>query len=253
MAILLVKLLLVPLLLATVTIAGRRWGQSVAGWLGGFPIVAGPILLILTLENGNAFGARAAQTSLAGIGAAMIFYVAYARFADRAGWPASLAGALATWIASVSVIALLPDRLWVAAAVAVASLAAAPHAMGARPALLAGASPHPLELPARMLVGAGLTLLTSALGARLGADASGYAALFPVIGTVVAAFNHATHGAHAAGAFLYGMTRGMWSVGVFCLALVFVLPRLHVAPAFALAVAATVAMHALLRPRRRAG
>ena len=42
----LLKLLLVPLLLAAVTLAGRRWGQSVAGWLGSFPIVAGPILLI---------------------------------------------------------------------------------------------------------------------------------------------------------------------------------------------------------------
>ena len=54
------KLLLVPALLALVTLAGRRWGQRVAGWLGSFPIVAGPILLILTLENGVAFGVAAA-------------------------------------------------------------------------------------------------------------------------------------------------------------------------------------------------
>ena len=61
----LLKLLLVPLLLAAVTLAGRRWGQSVAGWLGSFPIVAGPILLILSIENGAGFGARAAQMAMA--------------------------------------------------------------------------------------------------------------------------------------------------------------------------------------------
>jgi hypothetical protein len=100
-----------------------------------------------------------------------------------------------------------------------------------------------------MVVGAALTVTTSALGARLGPDASGYAALFPVIGAVVAAFNHATHGARAAGAFLFGMTRGMWSVGTFCLTLVLALPRLPLALAFSIAVAGTVATHAIMRPR----
>jgi hypothetical protein len=43
-AVLLLKLLLVPLLIYLVTLAGRRWGPAVAGWLSAFPIVAGPIL-----------------------------------------------------------------------------------------------------------------------------------------------------------------------------------------------------------------
>ena len=102
-----------------------------------------------------------------------------------------------------------------------------------------------------MAAGAALTVTSSALAARFGADASGYAALFPVVGATAAGFNHATAGAAAARAFLRGMTRGMWSVAVFCGVLTLTLARWPVAAAFGAAVAATVAMHAATRPPAR--
>ncbi|NBU24335.1 MAG: hypothetical protein EBS39_01680 [Gammaproteobacteria bacterium] len=92
------KLLLVPTLLAIVTLAGRRWGQRVAGWLGSFPIVAGPILLVLTLENGGAFGAAAAQRALAGVAATTGFFVIYSHLAPRWSWPYAFAASTALWI-----------------------------------------------------------------------------------------------------------------------------------------------------------
>ena len=55
--ILLLKLLLVPSLIYAVTLVGRRWGPGVAGWMSAFPIVSGPILLTVTLEQGAAFAA----------------------------------------------------------------------------------------------------------------------------------------------------------------------------------------------------
>jgi hypothetical protein len=39
-AVLALKLTLLPLLIYLVTLAGRRWGQAVAGWLSAFPILA---------------------------------------------------------------------------------------------------------------------------------------------------------------------------------------------------------------------
>jgi hypothetical protein len=41
------KLALVPGFLAALTMAGRVWGPSVAGWLAALPVVAGPIVLLL--------------------------------------------------------------------------------------------------------------------------------------------------------------------------------------------------------------
>ena len=46
------KLLLVPALLAAISMAGKRWGPGVAGWLAGFPSLTGPILFFLAIERG---------------------------------------------------------------------------------------------------------------------------------------------------------------------------------------------------------
>ncbi|MGF6700501.1 hypothetical protein OKW38_005113 [Paraburkholderia sp. MM5496-R1] len=51
------KLVLVPAFLAALTAAARVWGPSVAGWLAGLPVVAGPIMLLLAVERGPAFAA----------------------------------------------------------------------------------------------------------------------------------------------------------------------------------------------------
>ena len=64
---LLVKLLLVPGLIGGITLAGRRWGPAVAGWLSGFPVVTGPILLFVALEQGPQFASTTAAAALAGL------------------------------------------------------------------------------------------------------------------------------------------------------------------------------------------
>ena len=248
------KLLLVPTLLAIVTLAGRRWGQRVAGWLGSFPIVAGPILLILTLENGGAFGAAAAQRAMAGVAATTGFFVTYSHLAPRWSWWSAFAASTALWIALAAALSLLPTTLGAAAVVALAALALAPFAMrraATTPALAAPPTDRSAraELLARMLAGGALVLVTSGLGARFGPEASGYAALFPVVGGTAAGFNHARQGAAAALNFLQGTNRGMWSVAVFCGVLALGLARWPTAAAFGAALAATVLMHALTLPR----
>ena len=242
------KILLVPALIAAITLAGRRWGQSVAGWLGSFPIVAGPVLLVLAIENGNAFGAGAAQAALAGVAPSMMFYVVYTQIARRYHWPVSVLVSLAAWFVGSYLLMMLGGSLWLAVALSVIGLYAAPRLMPAPEAAKPG-KPHALELPARMLTGATVTLVSSELGRLGGPVLSGFAALFPSIGLVVASFNHAHSGAAAATEFLRGMTRGMWSVAAFCLALNFALPVMSLPSAFALAMLVALLVHASLRPR----
>ena len=67
MTILALKIFLAPACVVGVSLAGRRWGASVAGLLGGFPVVGGPILLVVTLVHGRDFGAHAAAGSLLGL------------------------------------------------------------------------------------------------------------------------------------------------------------------------------------------
>lgn len=242
------KIILVPALIAAITLAGRRWGQGFAGWLGSFPIVAGPVLLILALENGSSFGADAARAALAGVAPSMLFYVVYTRLASYAGWPIVVTVSLLAWFAFTAMLLALALPLWMATLVTAAALYLAPRLMPA-PTPITARSPHRFELPARMLTGATVTLVSSELGRLGGPSLSGYAALFPSIGMIVAAFNHAQASASMATEFLRGMTRGMWSVAAFCLALSFGLPRLSLAGAFAAAAVVALLMHAAFRPR----
>jgi hypothetical protein len=43
------KLLMTPLLIAFVTLVGRKWGPGVGGWLMGFPLTSGPVSMLPAL------------------------------------------------------------------------------------------------------------------------------------------------------------------------------------------------------------
>jgi hypothetical protein len=99
---LVLKVALAPALVVGVTLAARRWGSRVGGTLIALPVVAGPILLVITLEQGEVFGARTARGALLGVVALSAFCVAFAVAATQARWPAAL---LMGWAAYAGVAA----------------------------------------------------------------------------------------------------------------------------------------------------
>src|SRR3954471_4222045 len=93
MPLLLLKLTLAPGLVAATTLAGRRWGPRMAGWLGGLPVVVAPILLALALEHGRAFAAEAAGGALISLLSLTGFILVYGWCARWMGWlPAAALG-----------------------------------------------------------------------------------------------------------------------------------------------------------------
>jgi len=60
MNLLIAKVIVTPLLVLAASLAGRRWGESIAGWLVGLPLTSGPVAVFLTLEHGPKFAAQAA-------------------------------------------------------------------------------------------------------------------------------------------------------------------------------------------------
>src|SRR5438270_4777170 len=95
---LLLKLVLTPALIGGASLAARRWGHAVSGWVVGLPLTSGPIAFFLALERGTSFAAAAALGSLAGAIAEAAFCVAYALGA-RAAWPTALTAAGVTFAA----------------------------------------------------------------------------------------------------------------------------------------------------------
>src|SRR5471032_100439 len=92
------KLTLVPFFLLVVSMSGKWWGPAIAGWLAGLPVVAGPILFLLVLSHGPAFGAHAAILSLSAVLASEAFNFAYAWTCRTRSWRVSLATGLAVWL-----------------------------------------------------------------------------------------------------------------------------------------------------------
>jgi hypothetical protein len=215
---LLLKLLLVPSLVASVTLASRRWGLRVGGVLTGLPMVAGPTLCFYAIEQGHPFAASASRTAMLGIAATSAFCVTYARAARTLGWPATVA---AGW-AALTIVATLAYQLPTLGGIGEFAIAAA--------ALFAGGlltpSPHVTQTPAsaprwdlplRMIASAVVVVAFTGLAALLGARLSGLVSAFPVVTLVLAVFTHAQRGSASVATFLRAVLRGLYGFAVFCL------------------------------------
>lgn len=244
MLLLAAKLFLAPLCVVGVSLAGRRWGIGVAGLLGGLPVVAGPILLVVTLDHGRAFGAAAAAATLLALAALTAFVVVYGRVARAASPLRSVLSGWAAFLLGVGLLSLLTpppaaSLLFVAGCFAV-GLKLLPLPRSA-PSL---APPPPWDLPARALAALVLVLVITALSGPLGAKLSGLLAPFPVITSVLAAFTHAHGGTAQLELLLRNFLVGFYGFAAFCFVLAVALPSLATAPAFLLALAATLAVGA---------
>jgi hypothetical protein len=85
--ILVLKLVLTPALIAAASLAGRRWGHAVSGWLVGFPWTTGPVAFFVALERGPSFATATALGALAATIAEAAFCLVDAYAARRAAWP----------------------------------------------------------------------------------------------------------------------------------------------------------------------
>jgi hypothetical protein len=121
------KLTLVPGLVVGVTLGARRWGARIGGWLTALPLVAGPTLFFLAVEQGRGFAAEAALSTLVGLVGVAAFGVVYGWTAVRCGWALSL---LASWAAFVVTTILAQAVSWTPALALLATLTA--FAVGAR-------------------------------------------------------------------------------------------------------------------------
>jgi hypothetical protein len=240
------KILLAPLCVVAVSLAGRRWGMAVAGVLGGLPVVAGPILLVVTLLHGRDFGADAAAGTLLGLAALTAFVVVYGRVATAARPVPSL---LCGWTAFVLGVAVLspiqpPPALSLV-------LVAACFALGLRllPSTPRSMPPAPAppwwDLPARALAALGLVLGLTAASGALGPHLSGLLAPFPIITSVLAAFTHAHGGFAQVSVLLRNFLVGFYGFAAFCFTLSVALPAMTTGGAFGLATATALAVQAM--------
>jgi Ca2+/Na+ antiporter len=251
--ILLTKLLLGPGLVVAASLAGRRWGPAVSGILVAIPIVLGPILLIITIEHGEAFGADTATSSLLALVALAAYVVVFERTGRSRRWGiATLAGWVAFLVVAVSLSNLAASPV-IALVAAIGAFALVLYATPP-PATAAGerTPPPAWDLPARAVTTAVLIVALTGAAGELGPALAGALAPFPVATTVVAAFVLAQDGPAAATDMLRGFLRGIFGTVAFTFLVAVLIEPLGTAAAFAIGLAGTFVVQLVALGAQRA-
>jgi hypothetical protein len=236
------KLVLTPALIGAVSLAGRRWGPGVSGWLVGFPLTSGPVAFFLALDHGVRFAAAAAVGSMTGAGAQAVFCVLYGRLARRGRWGwALVAGTLGFAAATVILQSVDLSLAWLVPIV----FALLPAALAFMPKDSQILAPAPLprwDIPARMVVTTAIVLLLTGFATMLGPQLTGLLATYPLYGAILAGFAHHLQGPGPAIRVLRGLLLGLFAFAGFFLVLAVSIEGAGIARAFAAASAAALVL-----------
>ena len=240
------KISLVPSLILAVTLAGRRWGAKVAGCLAAFPVVAGPILFFIAMDQGANFAAHAAAAAILAVVGNIAYGIAYAWASRRQSWLTSLMAGWAAYFCIIGLFSLFELSGLQAALLTAASLWLAPRMypqISPDPALAAKPAP---DLIYRMMAGLALVLAVTFFSGKLGPQLSGLLAVFPVMGSVLTVFSHRNVSQAFAVRLLQGMVQGFYAFTMFCLVLASTLASHSITASFFMAFAAAVLIQTAL-------
>jgi hypothetical protein len=235
-----------PALVGTAWLAARRWGHEIAGIVGAFPAIVGPVLLIGAHGHGAAFAAQEAAGTLLGLSGLSGFAVAYGRMAEHASWPASLAAGWAAAAGAAGLAAAVGGILIAALILAVGSLVLAHRGLPRTPLEDYRPVPPRWDLALRLSLTAVLVVSLAAAASWLGATVGGVLTALPVLACVLAVFTHRCHGSAAATQLLRGMLSGMAGFVAFCVLVAALVETAGVVPAFIVATGSALIIQAAI-------
>jgi len=248
------RLALVPAAVWLASLAARRWGHAVSGYLGGLPMIGGPITLFLALDLGLAFAAKSALFTLAAVLGQGAHLLALAHVGQRRGWMLALCAGWVAFGVAALVVTQMPITLGLALALAVGALLAAwrwlPRVEGdaTRPAI------PPMELRLRLVAAFALAAMILWSAPIFGPTVSGILLSLPITGSIMPPFTLALYGPGALERLVRGFVVGLSGFTAFFFVIASTLTAWGIAPAFlaalAAALAALFAVNRLVRPRR---
>lgn len=189
------KLGLTPLLVGLISLAQRRWGAKISGWLVGLPLTSAPVTLFVALEQGPIFASQLAQAILLGLISQTLFCLSY-------GWLSFWWGWAGCWVVSWSLFFAatfsfnqfkqLPFLLLLGLVVVVLLVALKCWPRTSYQTRKANSSGW--EILGRMVIATGLVLGLSSAAPMLGPHLSGLLSPLPVFATIFAIFTQRFEG-----------------------------------------------------------
>lgn len=237
------KLLLTPTLILLVSLASRRWGPTVGGWLVGLPLTSAPVVLFLALDQGTTFAAQAAQGTLFGLISVGGFCLTYSWLSRRFNWAGSI---LIGWLVFFIVTAILEQfsiPLWLAFLSVVIGLVFVLLLLPGEQSGVVVVQPPRWEMLLRMVVATAFLLVLTSLANLLGPQLSGLLTPFPMYASILAVFTHHFQDAAGARRLLRGVVVGSFTFAVFFLFIATLIERWGIVATFGGAILVALLVH----------
>ena len=208
------KIFLSPLLMLIVTRLQARSSAGAGGRFMGWPLVTGPIIFIIFLQEGSAFAAKTAHGALLGQISLIAFAWSYALVALRAPWYLSIATATVTFIGSVYLVSLIHIPLWLTFILLVVALFLVNRFWPTYQPITTPLSSPRWELYLRIGLVIALVFALSEFSQTLGPSLTGGFSTYPVIATIMGTFNHKRFGANAAISLHHGLMQRLYITSI---------------------------------------
>jgi hypothetical protein len=219
MDILVLKLVLAPVIIGSASLAGRKWGPAVSGWIVGMPLTSGPVLFFVALSHDVTFAADAALGVISGGLSLVAYALTYAWLATRFRWYTALAGSFLVFGMSTTLLQnitfpLIPIFLVVCAAIALGLRSMPEGAVEAGEVQLGK-----WDIPSRIILGTSFILLITGGASFIGPRLTGLLTTIPLYVTILSIFAHRHQGPAAAAHVLRGLLYGMFAFAGFFITL----------------------------------
>lgn len=235
MNLLLLKVTLIPTVIALVTLAIRKWGNKIGGLIGSMPWTAGPILLFFILEQGKTFGIQSIQGAMTGILALIGFCLSYSSFSRKLAWLPTLVLSYMTFTAIALLFNYLQLNVVLSYGLVITSVLLALYFFPKPTDHVVQVRRLPFDIPIRMGVATVFVLVITGLANILGPSWSGILTPFPIMTSVLAIFSHTLMGSNAAITTLRGLVIGLLGFTTFLFLQAFLLPSFSIALSFGIA------------------
>lgn len=241
MNIFILKLILAPIIIGGASLAGRKWGPSVSGWLVGLPFTSGPVVFFVALSHERAFVFETTRGVLSGGFSLIAYCLTYAWLAKRFHWAVSLAASL---IVFTGMTALLQNIIISFIPLFLATMAVILLGIWAMPkyeAVEITHNPGTWDIPARIVLGTSFILFVTAIAPYIGARLTGLLTTIPLYVSILAVFAHRGQGGAGAINVLRGLVYGLFAFASFYLVLGLLIEEQSLAISFSAATLAALA------------
>ncbi len=239
MNILALKLILSPLIIGSASLAGRRWGPAVSGWIVGMPLTSGPVIFFVALSHDAAFAANAALGVISGGLSLVVFTLTYAWLATRFRWQITIVSSLLVFAMSTVLLQNFTFPLWPIFIFVCGAILLGLQWMPKDVVIEESENkPGPWDIPARILIGTSFIMLLTGIAPFIGSRLTGLLTTIPLYITILTVFSHRHQGPAGAAHVLRGLLYGMFAFAGFFITLSLLIEHASLAAAF---ISATVA------------